>query len=313
MADRFSNQFFNVDGQNNIQNLNNDIIEGLRMKETEFHEKIRREQQLLAFVTKVSLFLQLKTQHEGRGREIFQRLVEQHGMEIAPTDLISRESDIIECGRLLDEAKRLKLTFSALEKIKLIKKLWDDAIGAERFCQSCMASVAGAVNKAISFVNKNFKKMTDCYKALENAINALKRSAIFSRVYHDVNHSAYRDEETVVNDARVTLNRNEASHIDWFNGDATRFENRTLRDIEDHYETLKRQRIIVEDAERNEERRQREDARERMAAAAALAEERRRRAMAVGHYDFGVKRSTKRSKKSSKKVKSPKKRSVRRK
>ena len=69
--DTFTDQFFNVDAQNNIRNLHRDIIRYLSRKEGEFQEKIRKEQVLLNFVVKVSLFLQLKTNHEGRAQQIY--------------------------------------------------------------------------------------------------------------------------------------------------------------------------------------------------------------------------------------------------
>lgn len=270
--DTFTDQFFNVDRQNNIRNLHRDIVRYLSRKEAEFHEKIRKEQALLNFVIKIGLFLQLKTNNKGNAEQFYGLLTgEPFNMRIAQTDSIAHESDIMVCEELLQEAKELKLSFPALEKIKLIKKLWDDAIAAERYCQSCGQHVLKLI-------------YGDCFTNLEKSIVALKRSGIFAREYHDVNFAAADEHAAHVrNGEKILPNRDENSKDDWFNGLASRFRNRTLAGIEERYERLKEQRE---------------------AQASRLVPQN------IGqrpHYDFRAKRGKKTSKKAKKSVKKTKK------
>jgi hypothetical protein len=227
--DTFTNQFFNVDGEN-IRNLNRGIARSLIKKEREYHDKIEKEQILLNFVVKVGLFLQLKTNNNQRGEEIYQRLTnEPYNMQIDRTDLIVHESDIAVCESLLEEAKRLKISFDALEKIKLIKKLWDDAIAAEKYCMSYKQHVLKLI-------------YGDCFSNLEKSIIALRRSGIFSREYYNADDFAAAEGDHVRNGQPISPDRDAESVVDWFNGLTSRFRNRTLAGIEEHYERLKNQR-----------------------------------------------------------------------
>lgn len=232
----FTNEFFalhNVGGQ---MLLTNQIEPSLnRSLDTLLAEHRER----LHFIEKVKLFLQLKANEGGNRDVLFHRITNPpYNLAVSNNVLIQDEGDIQACKLLVAESVRLKLYFPAMDKIKLIIKLWDRMIAADSYCRSWR-----------QLVFKNIPPLLgggDCYMTLHNAINEMKKSGMFVREYRDIDLA--QDLHAV---ERGNVNPGSAEGAsDWFDSHVSRFRAPKLRDIENVYNDEVRRK---EQAEREQQ------------------------------------------------------------
>jgi hypothetical protein len=217
----FTNQFFALRHVGNQALITNQLDPSLSGP---LDALLAEHMERLHFIEKVKLFLQLKANIGDQRHVIFNRLTRPpYNLRVSDNVLIQDEGDIEACDTLLKESARLKLYFPALEKIKLIKKLWDDMLAADSYCRSWR-----------QLVFKNLPTILgggDCYMSLHQAINAMKQSGMFVREYHTIDLA---QDPMAVERGNVNPGHPNGA-MDWFNSDVSIFRAPALRDIERVY------------------------------------------------------------------------------